>query len=197
MKVKYYMRGIGVGIILSVILFSVGNKDTNAGTTNQEIVKEEENTDGINLDFMKENKNISIAPTVTIEPGEESENTTSGIITVAPVESTLSPVPVESTPAPTPVESTPAQEPTSKPETKDDQNNDNKETEDIVSIKIENGMYSEKVAKALEEGGLIESWEEYNQYLQEKGYTKRIRSDIFKIKKGSSFEEITDIIMKH
>ena len=74
-----------------------------------------------------------------------------------------------------------------------DANNDNKSvsTGETVKVEVNSGMSSESVAAAVMKAGLVESDTEFNKYLCENGYDKRLRVGSFEIQKGSDFETIS------
>lgn len=78
-------------------------------------------------------------------------------------------------------------------EDSDDANNDNKtvSTGETVKVEVKSGMSSESVASAVMKAGLVESDTEFNKYLCENGYDKRLRVGSFEIQKGSDFETIS------
>ena len=70
------------------------------------------------------------------------------------------------------------------------------EDKSVVTIVIRAGNSSDTVAKMLMSAGLVENASEYDTYLCSKGYDKKICVGTFEIPKGSTEEEIAEIITK-
>lgn len=196
MKVKYYMRGIGIGIILTILITSLGNKSM----TEEEIKQaarelgmvEQTTTSGINLEELKNEQNqeeetesSSEDLTVTPEPAKDTEPTVTTEPTTTPEQT------VTAEPTVTPESAaTPTPEPTKIPE-KESTSSGNT---GIIEVDIKQGMYSEAVSKKMEEAGLVEDWSVFNKYLIDHGYASKIRYKLYKIPAGASFYEIAELI---
>lgn len=63
-----------------------------------------------------------------------------------------------------------------------------------VTIKITDSDYSMTVAKKLEDAELVESAEDFDNYITTKGKSSSIKSGNFQIPSNSTYEEIIDII---
>lgn len=68
------------------------------------------------------------------------------------------------------------------------------QTASAVSITIVSGDGSYTVAKKLEEAGVVFSASDYDDYLCQNGYDKRLRTGTFRIPKGASNEQIAKIV---
>ena len=68
--------------------------------------------------------------------------------------------------------------------------------ENYVIFTIEPGENSSSVTKKLQTAGLIESVEEYNKYLSENDYTRKLKSGSHKIPIGASGEQIAKILCR-
>ena len=170
MKLKYYMRGLGIGICLTTILLSFGNEKM----TDQEIIQRAEKLG------MKSTK----------ETDDELHNA------LDKMKVTLTPVPtpsVEPTKAPTPK---PTAEPTKEP-TKAPTKKPTPTTKPVaVSFSIKKGMTSDSVAQTLKDAGLIKNADSFNDYIINKGKASVIRVGYYSITKGASYDEIIRRITK-
>ncbi len=63
-----------------------------------------------------------------------------------------------------------------------------------VCITIQKGAGSESVSRLLEEAGLVEDAGEFNRYLCDNGYSKRLQAGTYYILPGTAREEIVEII---
>lgn len=75
-----------------------------------------------------------------------------------------------------------------------DNNQENKpvvvNTGKTVRVEIRSGMSSESAAEAVKDAGLVKSDEDFNSFLCENGYDKRLRVGVYDIPEGSDFETI-------
>lgn len=145
MKVKYFLRGFGTGILFATIILTISfayksgmnNDSETTGATNvQETVSQEETTEE------------------TKEDGSVETSAGEGATTA------------------------------------------NDETTTVNVLDVTRGMSSTRVAKLLESMGIIESAEEFDAYLSENGYSKKILVGTYEIKPGYTYEEIAKIITK-
>lgn len=121
------------------------------------------------------------APTPTVIPTSppEDEELPKPLPMVTPKPSaTTSPEPADEPLLPTPM-STPTPEPT-----------------ESVTFVIHSGQSSYGVSKSLVEAGLVEDALDFDQYLENNGYSKRISTGTYEIPVGSTEEEIAKIITR-
>jgi hypothetical protein len=189
MKLKYYMRGLGIGIILTTLLIAIGNPKKEI--SDQEVIKRAEALGMVKQE--ESNKNLedilaSVGPTKSPLPVTTTPAPTPTVIpTLTPEPTpTVAPTP-ELTPtvAPTP-------EPTSKPvPTKEPQK---EATTGKITFTIEKGMSSDKVSKLLVTKGLIKDAGDFNQYIISVGKASVIRVGTYTLSEGASYEEIVEKI---
>lgn len=172
MKRKYYLRGLGTGILVTalILIIASGQKET---MTDEEVKARAKELGMVESTLLSELANQT--PTETAEPDTTPETAEE---TASEPKATAEPTP-ESTAEPTP-EST--AEPTAEP------------TPDPIMIVIRSGESSVSVSKALEEAGLVASAQAYDRYLCENGYDKKIRSGEHRIPVGADEAEIAAII---
>jgi len=187
MKLKYYMRGLGIGIILTTFLFIISGYDKKL--TKEEIVelaKEYGMVDAKEQKDPLEQVLGEIIPTKAPEPTLEPTPQPTAKPTVEPtVEPTPEPT-VEPTVEPTPEPTTEATlSPTVTPE---------KVTS--VTFTISKGMTSDSVSNLLFEIGLVDDADKFNDYIVRAGKSKVIWYGKYTIEKGSTYDEIIDIITK-
>ena len=172
MKLKYYMRGLGIGIILATFLLTIANpkeqlsnKEIMARASKLGMIEEESNNDYLDevLEDIKPTEALIEQPTGTPAP-----------------EITAEPSP-EPSPEPT---MEPTQVPTPKPTPTNIPANSN------VTFAVQSGMSSGQVATLLVEKGLIEDAEEFNQYIVEAGKASVIRVGTYTVPKDATYEDI-------
>ena len=208
MKLKYYLRGLGIGVFVSVLI--VGLASGRQKMTDEEIIaraKELGMVESMVLSNMNNPQQGSVsAGNGQVNSTEETEPEQTLPIESEPIESE----PVESEPIETePVESEPVKtEPTeTEPVETEPAETEPVETEPIetepvettpvgetVTITIRSGESSVTVSKTLEAAGLVENASAYDRFLCENGYDRKIRVGSYEIPVGASEEEIAEII---
>lgn len=233
MKLKYYLRGLGIGIVVTAIIMSFTKKpeeltDAEIKIRAAKLGMVEEN---VLADIAKNNQKNTIdlkqdakeAEENTVKAEEKTDNTpeaeTADNMTEAEenIENSPNTTDVESEPTDTTVEigTEPAdttieteKEPTdtiveigAESEMQDmilepEVNGIGEQgtVESYIVITIEAGNGSEVVCQKLFEAGLVNSPVEYNRYLMENGYDKKLRSGNHEIPAGASEEEMAKIL---
>lgn len=174
MKLKYYLRGLGVGIFISTIILSISFSAKNRTLTNVEIMNKAEE-----LGMVKE-EDIERAVSEKLEKikqEEELAEETSKEEVVAAEETSKE-------------EEVVAEEIPKEEEMEEELPEEESNVVESVVISISSGMWSDDVSKLLENNGIIESAGSFNTYLIENGYQHKIRTGEYTLLKGTSFEEI-------
>ena len=189
MKLKYYLRGLGIGILVTTVILSlagVGRKNM----TDEEVVKRAKELGMVEStllsDLPDQTKTDEVRPT---EPGISLQPETS-----EPEESTSTP----ETPV-APEETTTTQEtPTAPEETpvSPEDGNPDIPTGETVTLVIGRGESSTTVSKNLKKAGIVEDAAAFDRFLCNNGYDKKIITGTYVIPYGASEEEIAKIITR-
>lgn len=181
MNLKYYLRGLGIGMVVAAILMGVATQGSKPMTDAE--IKERAAQLG-----MVEQK--VLADIATESPGQTSE------AAQAPTQKPTTEVTQAPTEVPTEVPASEAtQEPTSAP-TEAPTSEPQESGEETVVLVIRSGESSWTVSKNLVTLGLIDDAAAFDSFLSRGGYDKSIHTGEFKIAKGATFEEIAKIIAK-
>lgn len=202
MKLKYYMRGMGIGIILTTLILSIANPKEKL--TDSE-VKERAKAMGMMdkgekevealcdiLEQAKPSVKPTIAPTQTPMPTVPPDSTETPESSSTPVpsetaENTIIPLPTE-TPAPTP---------TIAVKLPKNDSRDGKNSGELITFTIKGGMTSSVVADVLEDKGLIGDASDFNKYIVGEGKASIIMVGTYTLPMGASYEEIVAIITEN
>lgn len=200
MKLKYYLRGLGIGILVTAIIMGI------AAGKKEQMTDEEIKARARELGMVESMVLSDIAATQPVESGE-SEATPLPAVSPAPEETnqpaenqtvtdtpeqSVTPVPEETpevTATPEP-EKTPVPESTAPAESSTSQDSGM----ESVMITIKSGQSSVAVSKMLAEAGLVESASEFDKYLCTNGYDKKIRTGTYEIPVDALEEEIARMI---
>lgn len=179
MKLKYYLRGLGVGIICTAIIMGIAlSGKEKEKLTNAEIVErarllgmvmEEETEEPKQSEESQESEKDNPDNSKEEETQNNQDNQDNPENQIPQVES-QEPVAPE----------TPAEQPVAEPE--------------IKTIEVLPGEYSDVVSQKLFEAGLIADANAFNKYLMDSGQDQNIMVGAHQIPAGSSEEEIIKIL---
>ena len=224
MKLKYYMRGVGIGILFTVFVFTViiiPNLEFDEITQLQENVNKQINESKVSALLGNSDRNSSVTPEQNDGNGDEIVPTSEPTATPTP-QPTATPTPVPTaTPTPKPTATptpkptaTPTPKPTATPTPKPTATPTPKPTatpapknadstskvsvsvnsDGSFSVTIRGGCTSELLCDALQKAGATDSSAELNKYIVKNGYASRIQTGTFKIKKGADHKEIASAV---
>lgn len=190
MRLKYYLRGLGLGIIFTCLMFMLfSNKTAN-------------NTDQVDV-----NQQIDAATeTLSNGTGSDEKNDTANDKAVSDVQNEANVS--DSVNGQNNADSQNNQEAQNGTDTQNDsdaQNNtdgmdaaDEAGTGDVqdeyVTLVIEQGDIARDVAESLYEDGIIDDVESFRKYLGETGVSKTLHAGEYNVKVGSTYEEIVELL---
>ena len=188
MKLKYYLRGLGMGIFVTALILIIAH-NVNDGVSDAEIIRRAKALGMV----MSTEDNLFSDETSTADKNNETttENQSTEDLTTEP----------STTEAPTTEEPT-TEEPTTEEPTTEEPTTEAPTTEATPTVKeftftVERGMFSEAVTRLLVQGGIITNEAEFNQYLSDTGYDEKIQTGVFTVNSGMSYEEIAKILSKN
>lgn len=194
MKLKYYLRGLGIGILVTTVILSlagVGRKNM----TDEEVVKRAKELGMVEStllsDLPDQTKTDEVRPTepeTSLQPETSEPETSEPEAGPEPEESASTPETPEA-PEETPVA------PEETPVSPEDGNPDTSAWE-TVTLVIGRGESSTTVSKNLKKAGIVEDAAAFDRFLCNNGYDKKIITGTYEIPYGASEEEIAKIITR-
>lgn len=190
MKLKYYLRGLGIGILVTTVILSlagVGRKNM----TDEEVVKRAKELGMVEStllsDLPDQTKTDEVRPTepeISLQPetSEPEESASTPETPEAPEETPEAPEETPVAPEETPV-------------SPEDGNPDIPAGE-TVTLVIGRGESSTTVSKNLKKAGIVEDAAAFDRFLCNNGYDKKIITGTYEIPYGASEEEIAKIITR-
>ncbi len=196
MRLKYYIRGIGIGIIFTTLIFVIslhfgsGNIKNN-DISDEEIIKRATEL-GMTMDIPEEQKeelaenlekNNSEEPQnkeeiQSTEPISDNPNTSNDYATSDHVVENSNPDADTKT----------SDEAAESVETSDD-------TVTYVPFTVKGGDSSEVVSSNLYKAGLVDSVDSFNKYMNKLGVDNRIQSGTFYVKQDSSYDDLIALLV--
>lgn len=190
MKLKYYLRGLGIGILVTTVILSlagVGRKNM----TDEEVVKRAKELGMVEStllsDLPDQTKTDEVRPTepeISLQPetSEPEESASTPETPEAPEETPVAPEETAVAPEETPV-------------SPEDGNPDTPAGE-TVTLVIGRGESSTTVSKNLKKAGIVEDAAAFDRFLCNNGYDKKIITGTYEIPYGASEEKIAKIITR-
>ena len=167
MKLKYYLRGLGIGILVTAAILTIVYH-TKGSMSDSQIKKRAAQ---LGMVMASTEEDTLFAQTTQADTTIEETGTISVEETTTVVETTEA---VTEAPTEKPTEPAAAE----------------------AVLTISQGMYSESVSAELVRLGIITNQKEFNSYLVNNGYAERIQTGDFKVKADMSYDEIARIITR-
>ena len=183
MKRKYFVRGLGVGILFgALIMFAaymtsgIGFCEINFGSVTL-----------LNFPF------ITHVPSPTSRIRHFSRLMLSKVLKVSRCCSFI-PVNTATTEAPTTTEKATTEKTTTEKATTEASTTEKADTSTQTTVTISSGMSSEAIASALANAGLVDDASKFNSFLVANGYDMKLETGNFSLETGMSYEEIAKIL---
>lgn len=186
MKIKYFVRGLGMGILVTAIILGVSYK---SDVSDEDIILRAKN---LGMVFPEDISSETVSPSAlqTRIPKEE--------VIAAPTEESDTATDKENpaTQEPNPTKKPDAtKKPKATPVTEGDKATaSDGQSSDMVDFSIERGDWSRIVSEKLESLGVVDSAKEFDKYLVDNGYAIKIKVGSFSVKKGADYSEIAKMI---
>lgn len=191
MKLKYYLRGLGIGIIVTTLVLMVAFSGKKEKLSDQEIMQRAEQLGMVMADEgqtetgTEENTGTEAQP----ETEQDVQNTEAGTEENAD----------ENTENASEPETEPQTEAAAEPAAPEDTTGNvvgevKQETSGEVAFTVKSGESSDTVAFNLYKVGLVDDATAFNRYMISKGYDSRLRTGDFKIRSGASYDEILKVL---
>lgn len=193
MKLKYYLRGLGMGILFATIVMTVSSVVHNNNLSEETIIKEAKKLGMIMPETDDESKGGLWG-----KKEDNTEETTETQIQDTEVKSSeVQDSEAESS------EVNNSETQSTEPESTEPESSEKKEPVVIqngnitlIEISVYPGDNARQVAERLYENGLVENSESFRLYLGESGYAKLLAVGEYYIPVGATYEEIVNILMR-
>ena len=200
MKLKYYLRGLGIGMAVTALILGIsfsGRQGQEAQTLTDEQIRERASelgmVDSSELTLAALQNSAQTQTTMEPEVTEEPETMTEPEATAEP-ETTTEPEATAEPEMTTEPEVTAEPEMTTEPEATEAPELITAPEQSQTTITIKKGSDSGSVSRVLYEAGLVENAKAFDNYLCNNGYSRSINPGIYEIAPGTSEEEIAKII---
>ena len=182
MKSKWFLRGIGIGIIVTALLLCITYRSS---SEDNNVIKQARE---LGMVFPKEE---------TTDTKAEAEKMAQEVKDNPASKPAVSAVSKSAVGTDTKVSNEKDKKAKKKLEdSKKDIKNASAFQKGKTTFVVRNGLLSSSVAREMEEAGIIDDAKDFNAYLVDNGYGRRIRSGTYKIPEGADFSTIAKIITR-
>ena len=192
MRLKYYLRGLGLGIIFTCLMFMLFSNNKKADNTDQMDINQqlETTTETLSNQTSGDDKNDTANDEAVSGSADVQDNTGAeddvNAQNNADAQNTAD-------------NQTGASDTTDTSNQTDDSNITGETgTDDVqdeyVTLVIEKGDIARDVAESLYEDGIIDDAESFRKYLGETGVSRTLHAGEYNIKVGSTYEEIVELL---
>ena len=207
MKLRYYMRGLGIGMLITALILILSGRTS--GQLSDEQIKARAAELGMRMEDKSVLKESEASPSAMLEETEEKTEEVEPE-EVRPEEQAEK----QQEPEETATESKAADQQETENDKPGEQVEKQQETENVepeeakpdeaesetqaetVTITVRSGASSVSVAKQIEDAGLVSSAGEFDRYLCQNGYDKKICVGTYTIPMDATEEEIARVITK-
>lgn len=201
MKLKYYLRGLGIGMIVTALILGISFSNRQDQTS--QIMTDDQIRERAAELGMVDSSELTLAalqnsekqptegtPEETTQTQEQNNIEAEPETTVpAETQATVEPETTQESEATTEPEKTAEPETTAEPEV-----TEAPQRTQTASITIQRGDDSGSASRRLYEAGLVENAKAFDNYLCNNGYSRSINPGTYEIAPGASEEEIAKII---
>ncbi len=200
-KLKYYLRGLGTGIVITSLVLTISFNVRSCTAKNN--VPEETTTEDTTKEISSDKENNIENTTSKDDKSEEKssskddkseEKSTSKDNEAEEKQSSKDDESEEKTTEKDTEENTTEKQ--SEDKSEEEPASDTPLTNQKVTLNVTRGMASDTVAALLEDAGAVDSAYEFNKYLYQMGYERIIRVGTYEIEVGMSYEEIARMITR-
>ncbi len=185
MKLKYYMCGLGSGIILAVLVLTIAGRITSAANN----VKSNTDTQETTGSVIAYTTQAATKDSEAVTAGTASSNDNAEQTQESNAESDIKKN-AEDTSASTDDKTEAQADKTKEPESPV------QSEKEKVSVHIDAVTVSSDIARMLEDKGIIDSADEFIQYMYDHGYSRVIQEGDFELTKSDTYENVAKILTR-
>ena len=190
MRLKYYLRGLGLGIIFAVIIMMVGYRNHGSSMSDSQIIEKAKTLGMVETENSSEMKtdNKTDEKIDTSEPDTSTADTSTDEDTQTGTDNTTDTAAADTTvPADAAATDTTASDTAGTDATQPQQNT-------TFTITVAGGDTCRMIAERLQAAGIIDDAEKFRVYMGQKGVDQFIADGSHEIPYGASYDDIINIL---
>lgn len=187
MKKKYFVRGLGIGIIFGALIMLAAYLTSGKGSlSDEEVMKRAQE-----LGMVKKSEYVLDSEVTSEETTTEAVTTEAPVATEKATEEATTEAPGTTERA---TEEAATEAATTEKATTEAATTEQTDAKTKATITVSGGMSSETISSLLENAGLVDSASKFNSFLVQNGYDKKLETGSFDISGGMTYEEIARIL---
>ncbi|MBO4951938.1 MAG: hypothetical protein J6C99_03400 [Lachnospiraceae bacterium] len=187
MKKKYFVRGLGIGIIFGALIMLAAYLTSGKGSlSDEEVMKRAQE-----LGMVKKSEYVLDSEVTSEETTTEAVTTEASVATEKATEAATTEAPGTTERA---TEEATTEAATTEKATTEAATTEQMDAKTKATITVSGGMSSETISSLLENAGLVDSASKFNSFLVQNGYDKKLETGSFDISGGMTYEEIARIL---
>ena len=187
MKKKYFVRGLGIGIIFGALIMLAAYLTSGKGSlSDEEVMKRAQE-----LGMVKKSEYVLDSEVTSEETTTEAVTTEASVATEKATEAATTEAPGTTEKA---TEEATTEAATTEKATTEAATTEQMDAKTKATITVSEGMSSETISSLLENAGLVDSASKFNSFLVQNGYDKKLETGSFDISGGMTYEEIARIL---
>lgn len=187
MKKKYFVRGLGIGIIFGALIMLAAYLTSGKGSlSDEEVMKRAQE-----LGMVKKSEYVLDSEVTSEETTTEAVTTEASVATEKATEEATTEAPGTTERA---TEEAATEAASTEKATTEAATTEQTDAKTKATITVSGGMSSETISSLLENAGLVDSASKFNSFLVQNGYDKKLETGSFDISGGMTYEEIARIL---
>ena len=187
MKKKYFVRGLGIGIIFGALIMLAAYLTSGKGSlSDEEVMKRAQE-----LGMVKKSEYVLDSEVTSEETTTEAVTTEASVATEKATEAATTEAPGTTEKA---TEEATTEAATTEKATTEAATTEQTDAKTKATITVSGGMSSQTISSLLENAGLVDSASKFNSFLVQNGYDKKLETGSFDISGGMTYEEIARIL---
>lgn len=191
MKLKYYLRGIGIGVVVTTIIFMISMSIHKNELQSQNVAEKATESKTV-AEYESESNQMKDTASTDTQKDTISADTQKDTAATEKKESDSKQIANKDNASTK--KATDAKKKEATPKRDETVKSDAKHSEKKVRIEISGGEYSDVICRKLKEEGLIDDADAYNKFLVENEYDNFILPGVYEIPMDSTYEEIAVLL---
>ena len=203
MRLNYFLRGLGVGVVVTTLILTISHNANRKMSDNEiieragelgmtfvtpsEAASKEDETSAVESSEEETTSVIGTSKEETSQNSSKGNGTEDVLTTSSEKESETSTTAGETE---SQKETTTQKETVSQEETSQESTTDKKGEVVTYTLTVARGMSSNEVCKVLYDNGIIDNAVDFDNYLVSRGYAEKIRVGIFEVRSDMSYDEL-------
>lgn len=201
MKFKYYLRGCGLGILITVFILIIALQSRGGVMTDEKVMERAAELGMVmaedareNPQQMKETEESTQQSTQQAKPVVNTEQTDKKQTSDVKKQDSEKGDTQKSNSQKSNSQKSNSEKDTQKKNIQEKETQKEQDGDKVISFTVKGGEYCRAISENLYEAGLVADAEEFRKFMQDNDYDNMIRVGTFELKKGMTYKEIAKVL---